>query len=118
MGCSGGHGLVSSAARSALVDGLAVDDRGILGERHRRAAVGYDTRSRGAAAFPLVLSGIRTTPERPPTTPSRPASVAWRWLGADVEAGADDAGDERSRVSASRYASVHMAAIARRLSAV
>ena len=63
---SGGHGLVSSAVRSALVNGLAVDDRGILGERHRRAAVGYRTRGRDAAAFQIVLSGIRTTPERPP----------------------------------------------------
>jgi len=53
-----------------------------------------------------------------PTTPSRPASAAWRWLGAGVEVGADDAVDERSRVSASRYASVQfMAAIAGRLSA-
>ena len=53
-----------------------------------------------------------------PSTPSWPASAACRWLGASVEVGADDAVDERSRISASRYASVHMAAIAGRLSAV
>src|SRR5262245_41278420 len=29
-----------------------------------------------------------------------PSSVAWRWLGAGFEVGADDAVDERSRVSA------------------
>ena len=66
MGRGGGPGLVSSAVRSALVNGLAVDDRGILGERHRRAALGYRTRGRDAATFQIVLSGIRTTPERPP----------------------------------------------------
>jgi hypothetical protein len=68
MGRGGGHGLVSSAARSALVNGLAVDDRGILGERHRRAAPGCRTRGRDAATYQIVLSGIRTTPERPPRT--------------------------------------------------
>jgi hypothetical protein len=66
MGRGGGHGLVSSAARSALVNGLAVDDRGILGERHRRAALGCRTRGRGAATYQIVLPGIRTTPGRPP----------------------------------------------------
>ena len=42
---------------------------------------------------------------------SRPASPAWRWLDADAGAGAGAgaAVDEKSRVSASRYASVHMA---------
>jgi len=44
-----------------------------------------------------------------PTMASRPTSAAWRWLDADVGVGADDAVDERPRVSASRYASVHMA---------
>jgi hypothetical protein len=66
MGRGGGHGLVSSAVRSALVDDRTVDDRGILGERHRRAALGYRTRGPDAATFQIVLSGIRTTPERPP----------------------------------------------------
>ena len=66
MGRGGGHGLVSSAVRSALVDGLAVDDRGILGERHRRAAAGYRTRGRDAATFQIVLSGFHTTAEWPP----------------------------------------------------
>ena len=56
----------ASAVRSALVNGLAVDDRGILGECHRRAAPGYRTRGRDAPAFQIVLSGIRTTPEQPP----------------------------------------------------
>ena len=52
-----------------------------------------------------------------PATPSRPASVAWRWPGAGVEAAAEDAVEERSRVSASRYASGHIAGIADRLNA-
>jgi hypothetical protein len=52
--------------RSALVDDLTVDDRGILGERHRRVAPGYRPRGPDAATFQIVLSGIRTTPERPP----------------------------------------------------
>ncbi len=101
-------GPVASAVRTSVPASAARSGR----------TVGYGTRGCDAAAFPLVLSRIRTTPEWPPTTPSRPASVAWRWLGADVEAGGDDDGDERSRISASRYASVHMAAIASRLSAV
>ena len=50
-----------------------------------------------------------------PIRPSRLASAAWRRRGAGIEAGAtkavDDAADERSRVSASRCWSVHMAAI-------
>ena len=50
-----------------------------------------------------------------PAMPSRPASPSWPWPGAG--AGAGDAVDEKSRVSASRYASVHMAALAGRLSA-
>ena len=66
MGRGGGPGLVFSAVRSALVNDLAVDDRGILGERHRRAALGYRTRGRDAATFQIVPSGIRTTPQRPP----------------------------------------------------
>ena len=65
MGRGGGPGLVSSAVWAALVNGLAVDDRGILGERHRRAAFGCRTRGRDAAAFQVVLSGIRTTSQRP-----------------------------------------------------
>jgi len=60
----GQHGLVSSAVRSALVNGLAVDDRGILGVRDRRAAPGCRTRGRDAATLQIVLSGIRTSPER------------------------------------------------------
>jgi hypothetical protein len=40
--------------------------------------------------------------------PLRSASAAWRWLGAGVTAGAEDCLDEKSRVSASRYAAVHM----------
>jgi len=55
-------GWFSSAVRSALVNDLAVDVRGILGERHRRADLGYRTRGRDAATFQIVLSGIRTTP--------------------------------------------------------
>jgi hypothetical protein len=39
-----------SAVGSALAGGLAADDGGILGERHRRAVVGCRTRGRGAAA--------------------------------------------------------------------
>jgi hypothetical protein len=66
MGRGGGHGLVSSAVRSALVNDLAVDDRGTLGERHRRAAAGYRPRGRDAATVQIVLSGFRTTPEWPP----------------------------------------------------
>ena len=66
MGRGGGPGLVFSAVRSALVNDLAVDDRGILGERHRGAAPGYRARGRDAAGFQIVLSGIRTSPERPP----------------------------------------------------
>jgi hypothetical protein len=66
MGRGGGPGLIFSAVRSALVNDLAVDDRGILGERHRRAAPGYRARGRDAAGFQIVLSGIRTTPQRPP----------------------------------------------------
>jgi hypothetical protein len=65
MGRGGGPGLVFSAVRSALVNDLAVDDRGILGERHRQATLGYRTRGRDAATFRIVLSGIRTT-QRPP----------------------------------------------------
>jgi hypothetical protein len=57
---------LATAPGSALVDGLAVDDGGILGERHRRAAPGCRTRGRGAAAFQIVLPGIRTLPERAP----------------------------------------------------
>jgi hypothetical protein len=52
--------------------------------------------------LPDRLSGIRTSLEHAAATSSRPASVAWRWLGADVEAGADDAADVRFRASASR----------------
>jgi len=37
----------------------------LLGERHRRAALGYRTRGRDTATFQIVLSGIRTTPQRP-----------------------------------------------------
>ena len=33
---------------------------------NRRAAPGYRTRGRDTAAFQIVLSGIRTTPQRPP----------------------------------------------------
>ncbi len=50
---------------AALVNDLAVDDRGVPGERHRRAAPGYRIRGRDAATFPIALSGIRTTPQRP-----------------------------------------------------
>jgi len=46
--------------RSVLVNGLAVDDRGIPGERHRRAALGDRIRGHDAATFQTVLSGIRT----------------------------------------------------------
>ena len=66
MGRGGRPGLVSWAVRSALVNGLAVDDRGILGERHRRAALGHRTCGRDAATFQIVLPGIRTSPQRPP----------------------------------------------------
>jgi len=62
----GGHGQVSSAVRSALVNGLAADDRGILGGRHRRAAPGYRARGRDAATFRIAAPGIRTWPERAP----------------------------------------------------
>jgi len=48
------------------VNDLAVDDRGILGERHRRAPLGYRADGRDAATFQIVLSVIRTTPPRPP----------------------------------------------------
>jgi hypothetical protein len=34
--------------------------------RHRRPALGYRTRGREAATIQMILSGIRTTPERPP----------------------------------------------------
>jgi hypothetical protein len=47
----GGHGLVSSDVRSALVDDLAVDDRGVLGERHRRADLGHRTRGREGGCY-------------------------------------------------------------------
>ncbi|MGH3067243.1 MAG: hypothetical protein ACRDMI_01495 [Streptosporangiaceae bacterium] len=47
---------VMAAVRSALVDDLAVDDRGILGERHRRAAAGH--RTRGRDAFAAGFSGL------------------------------------------------------------
>lgn len=68
MGRGGGHGLVSPAVPSALVNDLAVDDRGILGERHRRAAPGCRALGRDAEAFQIVLSGLGTTPERPPSS--------------------------------------------------
>ena len=76
-------------------------------ECHPRAAPGYLTRGRDTAAFRIVLSGRLG---RPPRNGFRPASATWRWLCAGVGTGPDDALDERSRVSASRYASVHMAA--------
>jgi hypothetical protein len=107
-------GLVSSAVRSALVNGLALTTMASLAS----AIAGPFPAAAPAVATPrLSRSSCRGSARRRsgrPATPSRPASAAWRWVGADV----DDAVDERSRVSASRYALVHMAAVAGRLSAV
>ena len=66
MDRGGGRGLVSSAVRSALVNDLAGDDRGVLGERRRQAVPGCSTRGRDAAASRIALPGIRTALDKPP----------------------------------------------------
>jgi hypothetical protein len=62
---------------------------------------------------PFCRRLIRRRSDSAAPSRSGSASVTWRWLGT----GAEDAEDEKSRVSASRYAAVHMAATAGRLSA-
>jgi hypothetical protein len=116
IGRGSGHGLVSwpSDQRWSMTSPLTTV------ASLASAIAGHLSATAPAAATPRLSRSscpgfVRRRSGRPTTT-SRPASAVGRWLdvevGAGVEVGADDAVDERSRVSASRYASVHMAAIA------